>query len=249
MAGKIPALMTQRRSRGRACKIVGGWSSLGYVAGPRTGRGRAKGGAVGEAWRWSCRSPAWRRKPAPHDFACSHRPPTPTPYTAPTPERPRTPMLWRGRRRMSRAGWPGQAPSLPCRRLQPGCRRPNNSVSAPKPPPLHPPHTCPYTREAEDAVARPEEDVVCWMARADALSSVPLPPERMAVALRVERGDGIMDGAVEVSGPAKIWWAGWCRFRSRQRGSMAFSSGAHVVPTPAGPCGTRAAGALWSTPW
>ena len=34
--------------------------------------------------------------------------------------------------------------------------------------------------------------------RAGALSSVPLPPERMAVALRVERGDGIMDGAVEV---------------------------------------------------
>ncbi len=33
----------------RACKIVGGWSSLGYVAGPQTGRGRAKGGAVGEA--------------------------------------------------------------------------------------------------------------------------------------------------------------------------------------------------------
>ncbi len=33
----------------RACKIVGGWSSLGYVAGPRTGRGRAKGGAAGEA--------------------------------------------------------------------------------------------------------------------------------------------------------------------------------------------------------
>ena len=27
----------------------GGWSSLGYVAGPQTGRGRAKGGAVGEA--------------------------------------------------------------------------------------------------------------------------------------------------------------------------------------------------------
>ena len=27
----------------------GGWSSLGYVAGPQTGRGRAKGGAAGEA--------------------------------------------------------------------------------------------------------------------------------------------------------------------------------------------------------
>src|SRR5215212_6447043 len=48
-AALVRAEIIFRSCSARACKIVGGWSSLGYVAGPRTGRGRAKGGAVGEA--------------------------------------------------------------------------------------------------------------------------------------------------------------------------------------------------------
>ncbi len=69
-------------------------------------------------------------------------------------------------------------------------------------------------------MARPEEEAVCRMARAGALSSVSLPPERMAVALRVERGDGIMDGAVEVLRASEDPVGRMGRFRSRQRGSM-----------------------------